>query len=95
MPTRRSAKNPTKTLKSRCGSNAGRHGEPHIVQRAAGQQIGGDESPGAVERTLAKRQEAGAAEQQIEAEAENSPNENTREKINRAEPGVEDEWQNN
>ncbi len=70
-----------------------RHGKPNIVQGAAGQQIGGDEAAGAVERRLAERQKAGAAEQQIEAETENSPDQDAREQIDRAEPAIKDERQ--
>ena len=71
----------------RCGGDADRHGEPHVVQRAAGQKIRGDKAAGAVERALAERQETGAAEQQIEAEAENSPDQNAREEIDGAKSG--------
>ena len=45
----------------------------HVRKAGAGQQIGGDESAGAVERRLAERQQPGEAEQDIEADAEQAP----------------------
>ena len=77
----------------RRGCNANCHGEPHVVQRAAGQKVSGDKPPSAVECALAERQETGAAKQQIEAEAKHPPDQNAREEIDGAEPGIEDKRQ--
>ena len=37
------------------------------------EQVGGDESAGAIERRLAERKQAGVAEQDVEADAEQAP----------------------
>ena len=44
-----------------------------VREAGAGEQIGGDEAAGAVERRLAERQQAGEAEQDVEADAEQAP----------------------
>ena len=93
MPTRRSARNPTTTLKALAAAMPAAMASQTFAKRAAGQKIGGDKSAGAVERRLAERQKPGAAEQQIEAEAENSPDQDAGEQIDRAEPGIEAERQ--
>ena len=44
-----------------------------LRKAGAGQQVGGDEAAGAVEGRLAERQQAGVAEQDVEADAEQAP----------------------
>jgi hypothetical protein len=57
-------------------------------QDAAGQQVGRDEAAGAVKRGLTERQEPAVAEQQVEADAEQTPDEDAARQIDRRErPG--------
>ena len=55
------------------GDGADGQREPDAADDVVHQQLGGDEAAGAVERRLAERQQAGPAEQQVEAEAEDAP----------------------
>ena len=59
------------------GDGGGDHADDqradHVAEAGAGQQIGGDEAAGAVKRRLAERQQSGEAEQDVEAEAEQAP----------------------
>ena len=50
---------------------------------ALGQQVGGDEAAGAVERRLAERQQAGVAEQDVEADAEQAPDQDAVDRVGR------------
>ncbi len=55
------------------GDHADDQRQHHVGKSGAGQQIGRDKTAGAVERRLAERQQPGKAEQDIEAEAEQAP----------------------
>ena len=56
----------------------------HDVGKAGcGEQIGGDEAAGAVERRLAERQQAGVAEQDVEADAEQAPDQDAVDRVGR------------
>ena len=55
----------------------------HVGEAGAGQQIGGDEAAGAVERRLAERQQPGVAEQDVEADAEQAPDQDAVDRVRR------------
>ncbi len=63
-----------------CG-HADQQGERHAAQGAAGEQPGGDEAAGAVERRLAEGQHSGEAEQDVEAQPEQPPDQRAREHV--------------
>ena len=58
----------------------------HVREAGAREQVGGDEAAGAVERRLAEREQAGVAEQDVEADAEQAPDQDAVDGVGR---GVE------
>ena len=55
------------------GDHADHQRQEDVGKSGAGEQIGRDETAGAVERRLAERQQSGEAEQDVEAETEQAP----------------------
>ena len=55
----------------------------HVRETRSGEQVGSDEPAGAVESRLTKREQAGIAEQDVEADAEQSPDQDAVDRIGR------------
>ena len=67
----------------RGGDHADHEREHHVRKAGAREQVGGDESAGAVERRLAEREQARVAEQDVEADAEEAPHQDAVHRVGR------------